>query len=316
MLNLLGIPGKSNAFEISSKLGLDGAIIDRARQLLEGKDLEFEDVLSSIEADRKAAEAERDEAIALNIEMKRRQEELEKKVQRFEKQRERMLEEAREEARSIIRDAKEVSEEVKEELRELAKIESLGERNKKFDQNRKRIKDAAGRYKETFIVETNDNPVDIKDIKVGDRVKVMTLGQNGEILALPDEKGEMLVQVGMMKIRAAAEDLKIINDGTKKRKPKSKVTYSNLSKSKAQTVKTSIDVRGQSLDEAVANVSKYLDDAYLAKVPEVTIVHGKGQGILSKGLRSSFRKNKHIAEFRPGGISEGGDGVTVIRFKK
>lgn len=313
---MLGIPGKSNAFEISSKLGLDGAIIDRARQLLEGKDLEFEDVLSSIEADRKAAEAERDEAIALNIEMKRRQEELEKKVQRFEKQRERMLEEAREEARSIIRDAKEVSEEVKEELRELAKIESLGERNKKFDQNRKRIKDAAGRYKETFIVETNDNPVDIKDIKVGDRVKVMTLGQNGEILALPDEKGEMLVQVGMMKIRAAAEDLKIINDGTKKKKPKSKVTYSNLSKSKAQTVKTSIDVRGQSLDEAVANVSKYLDDAYLAKVPEVTIVHGKGQGILSKGLRSSFRKNKHIAEFRPGGISEGGDGVTVIRFKK
>jgi DNA mismatch repair protein MutS2 len=208
---MLGIPGKSNAFEISKKLGLSGEIIDRAKGLLEGKDLEFEDVLSSIEADRKAAEAERDEAIMLNIEMKRRQEELEKKAARFEKQKERMLEQAREEARGIIEDARLVSEDVKQELKELAKIESLGERNRKFDENRKRIKDAAGRYKEIFIVETNDNPVDIRDVKVGDRVKVMTLGQNGEILSLPDDKGEMMVQVGMMKIRAAADDLKLMS---------------------------------------------------------------------------------------------------------
>ena len=312
---MLGIPGKSNAFEISGKLGLDGDLIERARMLLEGKDLEFEDVLSKIEADRKAAEDERDEAIMLNIEMKRQKEELEKKIQRFEKQKERMMEEAREEARSIIEDARQTSLEVKEELKELAKLESLGERNKKFDQSRKRIKDAAGRYKETFIVETNDNPVDIKDIKVGDRVKVMTLGQNGEILALPDDKGEMLVQVGMMKIRASADDLKIINDGTKKKKPASRVSYAGLSKSKSQQVKTSVDVRGQSLDEAKANVSKYLDDAYLAKVPEVTIIHGKGQGILSKGIRAALKKNKNIAESRPGGLSEGGDGVTVVKFK-
>lgn len=312
---MMGIPGKSNAFEISKKLGLEGSLIDRAKQLLEGKDLEFEDVLSSIEADRKAAEAERDEAIMLNIEMKRQKEELEKQVQRFEKQKEKMLEQAREEARDIISEAKQVSEEVREELKELAKLESLGERNKKFDENRKRIKDAAGRYKETFIAETNDNPVNIKDIKVGDRVKVMTLGQNGEILALPDDKEEILVQVGVMKIRAKADDLKIINDGTKKKKPRSKVTYGNLSKSKAQQVKTSIDVRGQSLDEAKANVGKYLDDAYLAKTPEVTIIHGKGQGILSKGIRDYLKRNKHIKEFRAGGLSEGGDGVTVIKFK-
>jgi DNA mismatch repair protein MutS2 len=312
---MLGIPGKSNAFEISKKLGLSGEIIDRAKGLLEGKDLEFEDVLSSIEADRKAAEAERDEAIMLNIEMKRRQEELEKKAARFEKQKERMLEQAREEARGIIEDARLVSEDVKQELKELAKIESLGERNRKFDENRKRIKDAAGRYKEIFIVETNDNPVDIRDVKVGDRVKVMTLGQNGEILSLPDDKGEMMVQVGMMKIRAAADDLKLINDGRKKKKPASKATYGNLAKSKAQTVKTSIDVRGQSLDEARANVAKYIDDACLAKVPEVTIIHGKGQGVLSKGLRAGFKKDKRIAEFAPGSLYEGGDGVTVIKFK-
>ena len=312
---MLGIPGKSNAFEISKKLGLSGEIIDRAKGLLEGKDLEFEDVLSSIEADRKAAEAERDEAIMLNIEMKRRQEELEKKAARFEKQKERMLEQAREEARGIIEDARLVSEDVKQELKELAKIESLGERNRKFDENRKRIKDAAGRYKEIFIVETNDNPVDIRDVKVGDRVKVMTLGQNGEILSLPDDKGEMMVQVGMMKIRAAADDLKLINDDRKKKKPASKATYGNLAKSKAQTVKTSIDVRGQSLDEARANVAKYIDDACLAKVPEVTIIHGKGQGVLSKGLRAGFKKDKRIAEFAPGSLYEGGDGVTVIKFK-
>ncbi len=313
---MIGVPGKSNAFEISQKLGLDGAIINKARGLLEGKDLEFEDVLSSIEADRRAAEKERDEAIMLNIEMKRQKEELEKQMARFEKQKERMLEEARAEARDIIADAKEVSEEVKEELKELSKLESLGERNKRFDQSRKRIKDAAGRYKETFVVESNDAPVNIDNVKIGDRVKVMTLGQNGEIIGMPDDKGEILVQVGMMKIRAAAEDLKIINDGTKKKpRPKGKTSFSSLSKSKAQTVKTSIDVRGQSLDEARENVGKYIDDAYVAKLPEITIIHGKGNGILSKGLREMFKRNKHIASFRPGEIGEGGDGVTVIKFK-
>jgi DNA mismatch repair protein MutS2 len=125
----------------------------------------------------------------------------------------------------------------------------------------------------------------------------------------------MMVQVGMMKIRAAADDLKLINDGRKKKKPASKATYGNLAKSKAQTVKTSIDVRGQSLDEARANVAKYIDDACLAKVPEVTIIHGKGQGVLSKGLRAGFKKDKRIAEFAPGSLYEGGDGVTVIKFK-
>ena len=192
---LMGIPGKSNAFEISRKLGLREDITEKAKMLIEGGDIQFEEVLTEIEASRKDAENQRDEAIAMNIEMKQRVADFEKEKAKFEKEREKLIADAKKEAVKILEDAKEVSEEVKEELKELAKIESLGERNRRFDEGRKRIKDTAGKYKEKFIKEVNDNPVNISDIKVGDRVKVMSLGQNGEILALPDDKGEILVGI-------------------------------------------------------------------------------------------------------------------------
>ena len=315
----LGIPGKSNAFEISGKLGLDPAIIDEAKELIEGKDLEFEDVLTAIESDKKAAEKERDEAIRLNNEMKLRVEAFEKEKEKFESQKEKMLARAREEAADMIADAKKVSEEVKEDLKELARLESLGERNKRFDQNRRRIKDAAGKYKEKYVSEKNDDPVDPDNVKIGDRVRVVSLGQNGEIVSLPDEKGEMQVRVGMMKLRVGAKDLKIINDGRKKKKkpqPSGKARYGTLYKQKAQTVPLETDVRSQTLDEALANVGKYIDDAYIAGLPKVTVIHGRGEGILSKGIRDALKRNRNVASFQRGAYDEGGDGVTVVTLKK
>ncbi len=310
----IGIPGKSNAFEISKKLGLSDEIIHKAKNLLEGGDLEFEQVLSAIEADKKAAEAERDEAMMLHAEMKRQKEELEKKAASLEKQQTKMLNDAKEEARNIIADAKALSLDVQEELKELAKLESLGERNKKFDESRKRIKDAAGRYKETFIKEVNDNPVNVKDIKQGDRVKVLSLGQNGEILTLPDDRGELTVQVGMMKVRVNVDDLKLIVEG--KRPKKAKAGYGSMYKTKAQTVSPTLQVRGQNLDEAVDNVAKYIDDAFMAGLPAVTIIHGRGEGVLMKGIREELRHNKHVDKYRKGNYNEGGDGVTVVELKK
>lgn len=310
----IGVPGKSNAFEISEKLGLPGEIIQKARGLLEGGDLEFEQVLSAIEADKKAAEAERDEAVILHLEMKKQKDELEKKAADLEKRQTRMLNDAKEEARNIIAEARALSIEVQEDLRELAKLESLGERNKKFDESRKRIKDAAGRYKETFIKEVNDNPVNVKDIKLGDRVKVLSLGQNGEIITLPDDRGELVVQVGMIKARVNVDDLKLIPTG--KRPKKAKSGYGAMYKAKAQTVSPSLQVIGQNLDEALDNVNKYIDDAFMAGLPEVTIVHGRGEGILMKGIREELGHNKHVDKYRKGNYNEGGDGVTLVKLKK
>ncbi|MGI6722423.1 MAG: endonuclease MutS2 [Anaerovoracaceae bacterium] len=315
----IGTPGRSNAFEISRKLGLDDSMIERARDLIEGADLQFEDVLAAIEDDKKAAEAERDEAVAQRQEMERQRDEMKAQMKKAEQQREQLIRDAKEKARGIIAEAREVSRDVQEELRELAKIESLGERNKRFSDTRKKIKDAAGRYREEFIREVNDRPVDISKVKLGDRVKILSLGQNGEVIGLPDEKGEIQVQAGALKMRRPASDLKLILEGSQKRlkrKQKSgKSAYGSVYKAKAQNVKPQIDVRGQNLDEAADNVAKYLDDVYISGMPEVTIIHGRGEGILSKGLRQQLKKNKHVAEFRKGGYNEGGDGVTVVKMK-
>jgi DNA mismatch repair protein MutS2 len=312
----VGIPGKSNAFEISAKLGLPGEIIGKARNLLQGGDIKFEEVIAAMEADRKAAEAERDQAIALNVEMKRQKEAMDALVRKTEEQKEKILNQAREEARDIISGAKVLSEEVRTELKELSKVESMGERTRRFDDSRKRIKDAAGQYRERLMRETNDNPVRVEDLRIGDRVKVLTLGQNGEILSLPDEKGDLMVQVGRMKVKSNVDDLKLIIEGKSKLPSGGKTTYGQIYKTKAKSISISINVQGMNLDDATEDVDKYLDDAYIAGLNEVTIIHGRGEGILLNGLRNLMKSHKHVASFRKGSYNEGGDGVTIVQIKQ
>ena len=318
----MGVPGRSNAFEIAGKLGLDAGMIERARKLMESGDLEFEEVISAIEADRKAAAAERDEAIAMKIAMKRQIDEMKEKTRQAEEKREKMINDAKSRARGIIAEAEDVSLDVREELKELSKIESMGERNRKFDASRRRIKDAAGRYREIYMKEVNDDPVNIKDIRPGDRVKVLSLNQNGEIISAPDEKGELTVQVGMIKARVSADDLKLIREGHKKTSfggnaPKNRdVSYGSMYRSKAQSVAPSINLQGQNLDEATDNMEKYLDDACMAGLNEVTVIHGRGSGVLMKGLREDLRELKCVKSFRRGSYNEGGDGVTIVSLKK
>lgn len=314
----IGIPGKSNAFEISKKLGLPAEIIKRSRNLLEGGDIEFERVLQAIEQDKKKAKAEREEAEAILKDMKAREEALNERLEKAKAKEEKLINRAKEEARSIIADAKEVTKNVQEELRELQKMETLGEKTKRLEQSKRKVKDAAGRYKEVIKIEENNNPVSVKDIQIGDRVKVMTLNQNGEIIGLPDSRGEMMVQVGPMKMKCKAKDLKIIIDGRKKKKPKitsSRATYAGLYKSKTQNIKTSVNVQGENLEDALDKVSKYIDDATMAHLEEVTIIHGRGGGILKKGIHNMLRDNPQVMEYRKGAYSEGGDGVTVVKLK-
>lgn len=311
----IGVPGKSNAFEISRKLGLSGEMIARAGQLLERDDIAFEDVLSAIEADKKKAEAERDEAMMINIAMKKKQEELERQAEALSKKKEKMIADAREEAREILRDARRTASDVQKELKELAKLDSLGERNKRFEKSRRKLKETESKYEEKIIRRANNHPVSAGEIKIGDRVKVLSLDQNGEVLSLPDEKGCLLVKIGIMKASLSVDDLMLINDGTQKKKPPKKTGYGGLYKAKAQNVSVSVNVQGENLDDAVMDVDKYLDDAYVAGLKEVTVIHGRGEGILKSGLRDMMKRHKHVASFRKGNYNEGGEGVTIVKLK-
>lgn len=313
----IGIPGKSNAFEISKKLGLPGQIIDRANQLLKRGDIEFEEVISTIEKDRKLAEKYRIEAENLRSEIKTKEKALEERIAKNKMLQEKKITEAKEEARQIIREAKNLAEDVQKELKNLEKVQSLGERNGILAENKGRLKEFDKRYSQGLVREVNENPVSVNDIKLGDRVKVLTLDQNAEIISLPDDEGTLRVQVGAMKIYVNVSDLMIINQGPgKKAKPNRGASKSgSLFRTKAMSISPSVNVIGKNLIEAIDTVEKYLDDAYIAGLKEVTIVHGRGQGILQKGLRDLLKTHKIVKSYRRGEYNEGGDGVTVVDIK-
>ena len=315
---ILGLPGRSNAFEISRKLGLPDHLIGRAASLVDEGEMAFEEVLSTMERDRKAAEKDRDEATLLRSEAEQLREELEKERRKTKDAREKILAEARAEAREKVREAEELSREIKEELRELAKLESLGERNKRVDNSRRKIKDAAGRYREIYEKQRNDDPVSVEDLVVGDRVKVVSLGKTGEVAALPDKKGEVLVTIGALKVKVKGEDLTFVPQSRKKKRTEKggKTRYGSMYRAKAQTVKTSLDVKGKNLDDALMEVGKYIDDAFMAGLPQVTIIHGRGEGILMQGIRETLKKHPNVKSFRKGSFDEGGDGVTVLELKR
>ena len=311
----IGIPGKSNAFEISRKLGLSESIIDKARELLEGRDIEFEDVIAALEDDRKRAEEERDQAIALNIAMKKQKQELEQREAEIKQKKSEILAKAREEAREIVREARDTTREVQKELRELNRIDSIAERNKVFDEGRRKVRNLEGRYREKIVKQVNNKPVKASDLKIGNRVKVLSLDQNGEIMSMPDDKGNMTVQMGILKATVNIKDIMLIDD-VKKQKPSPKQrNYSSMYQAKAMNMSTTINVRGQNLDDAVMNVDKYLDDAFMAGLKEVTVIHGRGEGILRTGLQQMMKRHKHVKAFRKGAYNEGGDGVTIVQLK-
>ena len=311
----IGIPGKSNAFEISKKLGLPREIIERANRLLEKSDLEFEDVLSAIEEDRKKAREERDEAERLLTEIERQKREIDEKQRTLEMRESKVIKEAKEEARALIKEAKQTATEVQKELKELSKVQNLGERTGRLEKSKRRIRESENRYADGIARQTNASPLRPEEIEIGDRVKLLTLDQNGEVLTLPDDKGDLTVKVGIMKVNVNIADLSLINDGTKKKKQKNR-GYANMYRMKAQNISMSVNVQGQNLEDALMNVDKYIDDAYMAGLKEVTVIHGNGTGVLKEGLRRSFKTHKLVASYRKGAYNEGGDGVTIVKLKE
>lgn len=309
---LIGVPGKSNALEISKRLGLSEYIIEKSREFLNKNDIEFEEIISSIERNRKSAEQERDEAIRLRLEVQKLKEEYEKRMEKLSKQRERELRQAKEEARKILKEAKTEADEIIKELRNIS-IEAKKERNKKIEEMRKKLKNNIESLEEPLfeeVIHTATEPP--KVLKVGDTVRILTLNQTGTVVTKPNSDGDLTVQVGIMKINVNISNLRLVKN---KSENIEKTSVGAILKSKTQNIKNEIDVRGKTFEEARVILDKYLDDAYLAKLQTVNIIHGKGTGALRKGIHQFLKKHLHVKSFREGVFGEGGSGVTIVELK-
>ena len=311
---LIGVPGKSNAFEISRKLGLKNYIIDRAKEFINTDNIELEDVLQNVEKNRIKAEQERAEAEQLKKEIEEIKAEYDRKLEKLTISREKMMEKARSEAFSITRQAKEEADNILRELRSMEMEMASKEKNRKIEALRKELADSMGNLQpsvKSMIVPKVSNK-EIKDLKPGDEVKVITLNQDGSVVSVDKKKKEAVVQIGIMKMTLPFKALQIAP-----KDKKSTVTKSTrkIISSKSGSVKSEVDLRGMNLEEAIMEVDKYLDDACVAGLETVTIIHGVGTGVLKKGLQEVLKKNRHVKSQRPGQYGEGGMGVTIVEIK-
>ena len=314
---LIGVPGKSNAFEISLKLGLRADVIDAARALVKQDDIEFEEVLNSIEENRKTAESERDEAIRLRFEMEKLKKKLEEKEARIANQRDKHVAEAKKEARAILKKAKEESEEIIKDLRGLKKNDK--DKNKEIEKMRRKLRDNMNDVAADAIIEPDVVYRKIpKDLKLGQSVKVVSLGQKGNVLSLPDKDGDLQVQIGIMKMKVNVKNLMLMDDSASKDAPLAHKRARGSDRKYASVAKhmsTEIDLRGKTLEEAEYELDKYLDDACLASLESVRVIHGKGTGALRAGLKDFFKYHHHVRSFAEAPLNQGGSGVTIVELK-
>lgn len=315
---LIGVPGKSNAFEISKKLGLSESVIERASEHIKHGDMEFENVISSIEDDKRKAAADRLDAESMRAEIEERLKKLEEKEQAISEKRADIIAEAKREARELLRETKSAVKDVQKDLRRLQKSGAHTNLNTgALEKSRRKINEAEDLVSEKVVKQVNSEPVSADTLKIGDRVKLLTIGQNGTILSLPDEKGNLMINIGALKVKARLQDLMLINEG-KDRKPQAKSSskYGSLLRSKSSSVSASINVRGKNLDDALADVEKYLDDVYMAGLDMVSIIHGRGGGILKDGIRQMLKRKKYVDSYGAASYNDGGEGVTIVRMKK
>lgn len=315
---LIGVPGKSNAFEISKKLGLSESVIERASEHIKHGDMEFENVISSIEDDKRKAAADRLDAESMRAEIEERLKKLEEKEKAISEKRADIIAEAKREARELLRETKSAVKDVQKDLRRLQKSGAHTNLNTgALEKSRRKINEAEDLVSEKVVKQVNSEPVSADTLKIGDRVKLLTIGQNGTILSLPDEKGNLMINIGALKVKARLQDLMLINEG-KDRKPQTKSSskYGSLLRSKSSSVSASINVMGKNLEDALADVEKYLDDVYMAGLDMVSIIHGRGGGILKDGIRQMLKRKKYVDSYGAASYNDGGEGVTLVRMKK
>ncbi len=318
---LIGIPGKSNAFAISSKLGLSDEIINAAKEQISKEDESFEDVIADLEQSRVTIENERKEISEYKERIRTLENQLRQKNEKIDQSRDRILREANEEARAILQEAKDVADET---IRDFNKAASAGIDIKELERKRQKVRDQINRKNENLSQKANNksqnNPaktLDPKKLKKGDSVKILSMGLKGIVNTLPDAKGNLFVQCGIMRTQTNINDIALIQeDGiTAPGYTPKKSNSSGIKMSKSMSVSTEINLLGRTVDEALAELDKYLDDAYLAHLPSVRVVHGKGTGALRSAIHSHLKRLKYVKEYRLGEYGEGDAGVTIVTFK-
>ena len=309
----VGLPGKSNAFEISRKLGLEPSIIDRAISLMNESDIEFEGAVSRVEEDQKEVIIELEKARIKAAEAEKKLKEAEEKLAKAKESKHKIIEEAKEEARAIISDANRTVKKVSKELRKAAK-DGRNNSSAVVAESKRKLREKSIENAVAPRKIKNLNVPRADDLKPGTRIKLLKLGQNGEVETSPDSSGNLTVRIGALKMGAKIKDVMIIENNKPGTKERNRRSYAKMNTSKAKTISPSINVIGKSLDDAELEVSKYIDDAFLSGINEVQIVHGRGEGILRNGIRNMLKRNGNIKSVSGASYDQGGEGVTVVTF--
>ncbi len=312
---LIGIPGKSNAFAISKKLGLSDTLIEDARTRISSNEQNFEDLLSDLEASRITIEKEQAEINRYKSEIAALKQQLKNKQEKLDESRDAILRKAKEEANQILQEAKDTADEA---IRNFNKYGTTRPSIQEMEKQRTNIREKmaanekkSSKGKDTAIY----NPKVPKKLRIGDSVKVLSMNLTGTVHSLPNAKGDLFVQMGILRSQVNIKDLVLIEDAAPGSKKYAKTGAGKLKISKSASVSTEINLIGKTVDEAIALLDKYLDDAYLAHLPSVRIVHGKGTGALRSAVQSHLKRQSYIKSFHLGEFGEGDAGVTIAEFK-
>lgn len=321
---LIGIPGKSNAFAISSKLGLPDEIINAAKEQIGKEDESFEDVIADLEQSRVTIENERREITEYKERIRTLEGQLRQKNEKIDQAKDRILREANERAREILQEAKEVADET---IRDFNKAASSGMDMKELERKRQQVRDKINEKNEHLSLQSQNSKekgqknaakaLDPKKLKKGDSVRIISMGLKGTVSSLPDAKGNLFIQCGIMRTQANINDIALLQEEsiTAPGYSGKRSTSSGMKMSKSLSVSTEINLLGRTVDEALAELDKYLDDAYLAHLPSVRVVHGKGTGALRQAVHNHLKKLRYVKEYRLGEYGEGDAGVTIVTFK-
>ncbi len=313
---LIGIPGKSNAFAISQKLGLPDYIIEDAKTHLEAKDETFEDLLSHLEENRVTIEKERQEIEEYKKEMEGLRQKLRQKTERLDERTDALIQSAKEEAQRILREAKETADRT---IRNINKLGDSAGLTKQLEAERTRLREQLQSVEKDLSIGANakkpKKAVSPKSLKVGDGVRVLTMNLNGTVSTLPNAKGDLYVQMGILRSLVNIKDIELLDEPVVTAPTLSKTGSGKIKMSKSSTISPEVNLIGMTVDEALPVLDKYLDDAYLSHLNQVRVVHGRGTGALKAGVHKHLKKLKYVKEFRLGEFGEGDSGVTIVTFK-
>lgn len=314
---LIGIPGKSNAFAISSKLGLSDEIIKAAKEQISKEDESFEDVIADLEQSRVTIEKEQQEIAEYKERIRTLQEQLQKKNEKIDQAKDKILRDANEKARAILQEAKDVADETIRDFNKAGASADIKELEKKRQKVRDKINEKNGKLAlgNTQKKPVGQKTVDPKKLKKGDSVKIISMNLKGIVNTLPDARGNLFVQCGIMRMQTNVNDLVPVKEETITAPALQRTNTGKLKMSKSFSVSSEINLLGCTVDEAIAKLDKYLDDAYLAHLPSVRVVHGKGTGALRNAVQSHLKRLKYVKEYRLGEYGEGDAGVTIVTFK-